>query len=92
MSFDAAKLGQYLSFTGGFNNLRTGGVQGVPGGEQGGGGKTGGAAGVEHTGGVDSYGRPTFNDAVLARIGAINGELAPKVPPTGNGQHLFIYA
>ena len=87
MSFDAAKLGQYLSFSGGFNNLRTGGVQGIPGGEQGGGsGKTAGAAGVsgiDAVWGGDQYGNINVNAATLGRIGAINGELSPDVSGSG---------
>ncbi len=82
---DLAKLGQYLSFTGG-NNLRTGGVQGVPGGEYGGGGKTAGAAGasgIDAVWGGDQYGNLNVNAATLGRIGAINGELSPDVSGSG---------
>ncbi len=79
---DFTKLGQYLPFTGGFNNMRTGGVQPVPGSEQGGSGKTGGTtgtSGIDAVWGGDQYGNINVNSATYNRISAINGELSPDV-------------
>ena len=80
------EFGQFLPYLGGKNNVQTGSVQGVPGGEHGGQGRAGGTAatgGIDAVWGGDQYGNINVNAATMNRISAINGELTLDVSGSG---------